>query len=44
MSQMVGGWLLPTAGITGETSLELIVTIGLTVIVFGIGFIGGNQR
>lgn len=44
MSQMVRGWVLPTNGITGDTSLELLLAIGITVIVFGLGFMAGNQR
>lgn len=44
MSSMVNGWQLPTSGITGVLELEMILAIGLTVIVFGLGFMAGNQR
>jgi hypothetical protein len=44
MSGMVSGWQLSTVGITGDASLELLIAVGLSVVVFALGFNSGNTR
>jgi len=42
---MFSGWFsLPVTTVTGEATLEQILIIGLTVIVFALGFGSGNTR
>jgi hypothetical protein len=44
MIGMVTGWQLSTVGITGDAPLEIILAVGVSVIVFALGFSSGNTR